>query len=317
MWSGYILFYKYKSVNDMSNISMIALTDFDWYSFLNNSNINNQVNFWTPTPWNVKKMEVGDKVYFLLKKKYGRKICGFGSFVKYETKDISGAWSEYGLGNGVQNLDELRYRVQKYTDKNSKTGYKGNNHIIGCLILNKICFLPEDEQKPPDYYGWNIPINVVKYKYINDTNFNVYTGNEKSSNNFYLVDKSKSGYILNKCKERKGQSKFRTDLMMAYNYRCCITGESTSETLQAAHIQEYISKESNNIQNGILLRIDLHMLFDAGLITLNENFEVCISPHLTSKNYTQYSGKKISLPTKKYWPSKEAIKWHNENVFRK
>jgi len=58
----------------LNNIAMVALTDFDWYSCLvHNSNVS-VLNFWTPTPWNIKKLRKGNRIYFLLKEKHGRKI---------------------------------------------------------------------------------------------------------------------------------------------------------------------------------------------------------------------------------------------------
>ena len=295
--------------------AMVALTDFDWYSCLLNNNIGGNINFWTPTPWNVKNLSAGDKVYFLLKEKYGRKICGHGTFVKYEINNIPNAWSEYGLGNGVINLETFRLRVKKYTDRNSKIGYKGDSHNIGCLILNNICLFQPDEQKTPAFYGWEIPRTVVKYKYVSDESIDNY-GDQKAEKDFKLVDFGVNSFTYNKTKKRVGQTQFRFDVMKAYNYRCCITGETTPEILQAAHIQQYISEESNHIQNGLFLRVDFHTLFDAGLITINDEFKICISRYLTSEYYSKYAGQKIRLPSAQLRPSIIAIRWHNGNVFR-
>jgi len=303
-------------MNNESKNAMVALTDYDWYSFLIDHYVNDKVNFWTPTPWNVKKLGIGDKTYFLLKEKFGRKICGWGNFVKYEIKNIPSAWNEYGLGNGVRSLEEFRYRVKKYAEKNSKTGYKGIPHEIGCLILDNVCLLPENMQKLPSDCGWDIPKTVVKYKYVNDKLW-LNEFNQIIENQFSLINNINKDYVINKSKKRLGQPKFRQDVMLAYNHKCCVTGETTSETIQAAHIQEYISEESNHIQNGLSLRVDFHNLFDSGLITLTENYEICISHYLKSEYYRSFEGHKISLPLPENRPSIEAIRWHNENIFRK
>ena len=299
----------------MSN-GAIALTDYDWYSLISQNYIDNYINFWTPTPWNIRKLNLGDKVYFLLKKKYGRKICGYGCFVKYETNDILNAWNEYGLGNGVRNLEELKRRVAKYTNKNSKIGYQGENHLIGCLILNHVSFFPREEQKSPDEYNWIMPKNIVKFKYITDEP-TIIESKAQVNNSFSLVSQSQAYISLSKSKRRVGQATFRYNIMEAYKHRCCVTGETAPQALQAAHIQEYINEESNHIQNGLLLRADLHILFDSGLISINDKYEVLVSSHLTSKYYRQFVGLKIELPAPQFMPSLAAIKWHNENVYRK
>jgi len=303
-------------MSNENNNSMVALTDYNWYLSLVDYSVDNRVNFWTPTPWNVKKLEKGNKVYFLLKQAYGRKICGWGSFIKYEIKNIPSAWAEYGVGNGVKNLEEFIYKVAKYTEKNSKTGYKGDIHEIGCLILDNVCLLPESMQKSPLDYGWVIPRNIVKYKYVNDDSSSD-TNEQITENSFSLVCNDNKNYAVNRNKKRVGQPKFRKDVMRAYNYRCCITKESVSETIQAAHIQEYISEESNHIQNGLPLRVDFHSLFDAGLITLNENYEILVSSYLKSKYYRSFEGCKIDLPSSKNRPSIDSLRWHNINKFRK
>lgn len=87
--------------------------------------------------------------------------------------------------------------------------------------------------------------------------------------------------------------------------------------MQAAHIQNHISQASNHIQNGILLRIDFHALFDAGLITIDDQYIIKISKHLTSSYYQSFDGATIMLPVKNKRPSIEALIWHNRYVFRK
>lgn len=135
-------------------------------------------------------------------------------------------------------------------------------------------------------------------------------------NDFELVDendKEKTNYEQTK---RTNQAGFKLEMLMIYNNRCAITGETTTETLQAAHIQPYINKKSNHHQNGILLRSDLHLLFDKGFITIDEDYRVKVHFDLVSDYYKQFDGQMIFLPdNKRDHPSKVAIRRHHEKVF--
>ncbi|RZM24778.1 MAG: HNH endonuclease, partial [Pedobacter sp.] len=75
---------------------------------------------------------------------------------------------------------------------------------------------------------------------------------------------------------RRGQKSFRDKLLKAYEYKCAVTGCDVIATLEACHIMPYNGDYTNHIQNGILLRSDIHVLFDLGLLTI-----VYISEKLT------------------------------------
>ncbi len=104
--------------------------------------------------------------------------------------------------------------------------------------------------------------------------------------------------------------------MTAYGHRCCVTRESSLEVLDAAHIQPYVNRKSNHVQNGLALRMDLRNLFDAGLLTIDDEHRLAISGRLQSKGYAAYQGQKLSLPDKAaHWPSRGALTVHKTVVF--
>jgi predicted restriction endonuclease len=118
--------------------------------------------------------------------------------------------------------------------------------------------------------------------------------------------------------QRVGQQLFRKRVLNAYLNSCAITGESEKSLLEAAHIQPYINNESNHIQNGILLRVDIHRLFDMGLLGIDKSYKVRVSSKLSSQDYRMLEGKSISLPVNKSkFPSEECLEFHFKNVFRK
>lgn len=113
---------------------------------------------------------------------------------------------------------------------------------------------------------------------------------------------------------RRGQSSFRSGLLAAYAGRCCITGCDLVAALEAAHISPYRGKKSNHVQNGLLLRSDIHALFDLGLIAIDDNNSVILAPSaLSSQAYNSLAGIKLSEPNDyRYSPSKEALKTHRK-----
>jgi putative restriction endonuclease len=111
---------------------------------------------------------------------------------------------------------------------------------------------------------------------------------------------------------RRGQKKFRDALIAAYGGKCVITGCDATEALEAAHISPYQGEHSNHPQNGLLLRADLHSLFDLGLIGINPaNMRVIISKQLLGTHYEHHDGQAINQPIERVLaPSFEALKEH-------
>ncbi|MBG1257740.1 tetratricopeptide repeat protein [Nostoc commune] len=110
---------------------------------------------------------------------------------------------------------------------------------------------------------------------------------------------------------RQGQPQFRQSLLEAYNYCCAITGCDAQEALEAAHIIPYSETENNHPSNGLLLRADIHTLFDLNLITINpETMQVRFAPSLRRTSYGEMDGKYLQVPKiSSYLPKKDALKW--------
>ena len=89
-----------------------------------------------------------------------------------------------------------------------------------------------------------------------------------------------------------------------YHNTCAITKTKFPDVLEAAHIMSYVNPKSNHVQNGILLRRDVHRLFDQDLITIKQDYTILVSSQLKNTEYDQLQGKKIYLPNDtKYFPS--------------
>ena len=103
--------------------------------------------------------------------------------------------------------------------------------------------------------------------------------------------------ILAEVVRRQGQGKFRQSLMTAYAGRCAMTGCNIAQVLEAAHILPYKGLHSHSVQNGLLLRADMHTLFDLGLAWIcPETWTVRIKDELSSA-YGAFNGQKAHLPT--------------------
>jgi predicted restriction endonuclease len=102
---------------------------------------------------------------------------------------------------------------------------------------------------------------------------------------------------------RQGQPAFRSKLLKAYNNRCAISGCDCPDALEAAHIRPYKGNHTNHIKNGILLRSDIHTLFDLGKICIHPNYKVSICDELLSTVYKEFHDKRMALPKEqKDWP---------------
>ncbi len=98
---------------------------------------------------------------------------------------------------------------------------------------------------------------------------------------------------------REGQDRFRTAIMDAYGFRCAVTGYDAVEALEAAHIVPYMGPGTNRVSNGLLLRTDVHRLFDRGALAIDErSFKVLVKPHLLVTHYRVFAGTQLRLPVR-------------------
>lgn len=96
---------------------------------------------------------------------------------------------------------------------------------------------------------------------------------------------------------RRGQRAFRKTLLDAYEKRCAITGCAMEDVLEAAHIIPYMGDDTNRCDNGLLLRADIHTLFDLGLLWVNREMKVEVASALRRTEYGKLRGKGLRLPT--------------------
>jgi putative restriction endonuclease len=111
---------------------------------------------------------------------------------------------------------------------------------------------------------------------------------------------------------RRGQRAFREKLFVAYDRRCAVTGCNVEDLLEAAHIVPYKGDDTDHIQNGLLLRSDIHTLFDCGLIAIDAaSMKVLIGRQLRDSGYRRLAGRPLRIPTRAdQKPSTAALSAH-------
>lgn len=110
--------------------------------------------------------------------------------------------------------------------------------------------------------------------------------------------------------QRRGQQKFRSSLMVAYDRCCAVTNSSSEAVLEAAHITPYFGSDTNHVSNGILLRADIHTLFDLDLIKIKpKTHKIEVHQSILDAEYRKLDGKELRRPVQQRdWPSFRALK---------
>ena len=122
---------------------------------------------------------------------------------------------------------------------------------------------------------------------------------------------------------RVGQQAFKGLILTSYDRRCAITGNHIQPTLQAAHIRPVSLKGENRVDNGLLLRSDVHTLFDLGYLGLNQRYELQVSRALreewgNGQEFYDRAGQAIQVPQlRSNRPDRDAIEWHLDTTFKR
>ena len=298
----------------------VGVTDGDWYELLSNQPGLDEINFWQPGGRRrFTALQPGDLFLFKLHSP-DNFIVGGGFFGHSSIIPISLAWEAFGVSNGATSLEEVRQRVQKYRRSSSEPHADYN---IGCILLQKPFFLGRDQWVPVPS-DWSR--NIVQGKTYD---LKVEPGRSMWSN----IREALVGHLGNAERvadeparygepvvvtPRLGQGTFRVVVTDAYERRCAITRERTLPVLQAAHIKPYSDGGEHHVRNGLLLRSDIHTLFDRGYVTVTPDHHLEVSRRIreefeNGRDYYALHGKVLHLPDRpEDRPSDELLQWHNE-----
>jgi putative restriction endonuclease len=300
----------------MSVNLVVAVTDGDWFEMLRRQPNLDEVNFWAPGATSFRALQPGE--LFLFKVHAPRNVIVGGGIFAYATVlPWSLAWQAFGEANGARSAQEMRARIARY--RRSDPGDR-NDFEIGCRILTQPFFFDERDWIPvPPSWSPNIVVfktyntgdaeGLVLWEAVNGRlNRSPVPGMAEPAARF-----GKPQLVL----PRLGQGAFRVLVTDIYQRRCAVTQERTLPALDAAHIRPYGDGGIHEARNGLLLRRDLHSLFDAGYVTVTPDLRFEVSRRIkeefqNGRHYYAMHGQPVR-PPKETWqqPDPAALSWHN------
>jgi putative restriction endonuclease len=303
----------------------VGVTDDDWFNFLS-SRSPDEVNFWQPTA--SRAFRVLSPGEFFLFKLHSPKnfIVGGGFFVRYTSLPCSLAWETFGEKNGVPDLGELVARIRRLRHRPDR-GHRELDPEIGCNILGNPFFFPQRTWIPaPSDWAPNIVQGKtydvgesIGHQLWVDVRERLLALGVPEVDSTVEAPRYGSEYLA---RARLGQGSFRVLVTDAYNRRCAITGERTLPVLEAAHIKPFAQSGPNVVSNGLLLRSDLHKLFDIGYLTITPDLHIEVSKKIKEvyenghEYYAHHGCTLIVMPDdSRDRPCKDFLQWHNQNVF--
>jgi putative restriction endonuclease len=305
---------------------VVAVTDRDWFDHLRRRQDLSEINFWSPSPANFRALQEGELYLFKLHSPddfiVGGGVFGFAQ----ESMPLSLAWETFGEANGAATLAEMRQRVLKYR----KLAPDSRDPIeIGCRILTQPFFWPEELWlRPPA--SWSR--NIVRFKTFS-------TGDTEGLALWDAVQERGAAGMYGTpapglaarpiprygeptlIRPRLGQGGFRLLVTGLYERRCAVTRERTLPALEAAHIRPYNEGGEHIAPNGILLRRDIHSLFDQGYVTVTPQFTFEVSRRIkeefeNGREYYALHGRTVMVPDHaERRPDVAALLWHNEERY--
>jgi hypothetical protein len=124
--------------------------------------------------------------------------------------------------------------------------------------------------------------------------------------------KEARAHVVDGILRRRGHPEFRKRLLGAYDFKCAITGCDSPDALEAAYIVPYRGRMTNDPTNGLLLRGDVHTLFDLGKIAVDtRTMTVIVAEDLLGTNYRILAGRPLRYPQEETQrPSKDSLDLH-------
>jgi putative restriction endonuclease len=303
----------------------VAVTDREWFRFLHQRRGIDEVNFWQPG--GVREfgiLSVGQPLLFKLH--HPDHFVVGGGFFRHATRlPVSLAWESFEHKNGAASLDEMRRRIERYrrVPPDPRAEY-----TIGCILLQEPFFFDERDwiSAPVDFHR-----NIVQGKTYDLTEgigrqlweevLARLRGQGRSETELDLLGKPmfREGVLA---RQRLGQGTFRVLITDIYQRRCAVTGEKALPVLQAAHVRPVSHGGVHQVTNGLLLRSDVHTLFDRGYVTVTPDHQFRVSRRLrddfhNGEQYYRLNATSVWLPGDPIdQPSRDLLEWHADTVFK-
>lgn len=301
----------------------VAVTDFDWYEFLRARTPLDEVNFWQPSGGRgFHAVGPGEPFLFKLHAPHNA-IAGFGLFARHSVLPDWLAWDAFEQANGAVDLAAMRQRIERYLPaaRRSATGH----YSVGCLMVTEPVFFARSDwiEQPTDWKP-----NIVQGKTYD---LSVGEGRRIWEGCLERANRSRPELLVGEgsprfgspvaVRPRLGQGTFRIAVTEAYDRACAVTTEHSLPVLEAAHIRPYALGGEHRVSNGLLLRTDIHRLFDRGYVTITPDYRFEVSRQLKEEwhnglVYYKLHGSSVKPPIRgEDRPDPELLAWHNESAF--
>ncbi len=307
-------------------------TDPEWLRFLRGEPGLSEINFWRPRPRQFRAVPEGAP--FVFKIRGLDLVGGFGFFSRYVELSILEAWDTFGIANGAPDRDGLRRLIaerRQATVENTPWSSR-----IGCIMLwAPVIFAEHDPvRRAADWLvqgaqaggGFSLAEGEGRRVWDECRLRAARHGARPGEGRPIVADAPSavsSAYLRD---SRPGQRIFRATLLAAYRGACAITNEHSVPVLDAAHIRPYAEEGPDRVTNGLLVRTDLHRLFDDGYVTVTPDYQFEVGRALQDEydNGRVYyalrdelHGTRIRLPERtEHWPDRSALDWHAREIFK-
>jgi putative restriction endonuclease len=305
----------------------VGITDYDWFKLHASKAKVDEVNFWKPSSQTNFRVLQGNEP-FLFKLKGRKVIAGGGFFAKFLPLPLSLAWGAFREANGARSLDELRMMIAQSRHRPIAAD---EDPIIGCTLLEEPFFFEERDWIPvPEDFRQGIQMGK-SYDMESGTGLRLWKDVSERLKRLRVRDLGPATIAAQEgarygnpvlVTPRLGQGSFRVLVTDAYQYRCAMTSERTLPVLEAAHIRPFADGGEHALSNGLLLRSDLHTLFDLGYVTVDPaEKRIVVSGRIKAEfenghEYYRLRGERLVLPENPLAiPSIESLTYHAENVF--
>ncbi|HET7275181.1 MAG TPA: HNH endonuclease [Longimicrobiaceae bacterium] len=296
----------------------IAVTDYGWYEFLQKKKLP-EVNFWKPSDRRQFHAPAFSPFFFKLKAPHNA-ICGFAYFAQWSSLPDWLAWECFGEGNGCRSLQELRDRLARIRKRIRYDSSRSINSI-GCILLVQPAFFDPEDWIPQPADWRSRTVSGKSYDLTTGEGLRIWEQCQDRAAIAAITTADSRYGSAQTVHPRLGQGTFRVAVTDAYGRACSVTNEHSLPALEAAHLRAFASDGPNEIANGVLLRADLHRLYDNGYVTITQDLRLQVSPRLredfsNGHSYYPLSNRTINLPNNPaLHPDRDHLAWHHENVY--
>lgn len=305
----------------------VGITDGEWYRFLAARPELTEINFWRPSDHAAFQALTPGEPFFFKTRYPLNQVVGGGFFAGFARLRVSEAWRFFGEGNGAASLAELRMRIGRYRPE--LMGSDADPYIGSVLIRDPTFFPSHAPHDAPPGFARNI-VQGKTYD-LGELRFEPYFHEllERVLGHAVELDFSEPwhhpGPVFGDPRlapGRLGQESFKAVVLQQYGGRCAITSDRIRPVLEAAHIRPVSEGGEHRVDNGLLLRSDVHTLFDRGYLGVDQDHRLLVSRRLreefeNGEEFYARAGTVIELPRQKIdRPNRRFLEWHLGTVFK-